>query len=156
MSGIPRVSVTLRSASAISNACASDSIWHGPAISTNGRWLPTSISPTRTTRSDNPGLLDERSNEAGEQRMRAQRLRFQLRVILPADEPGMPRQLDRLRQHPIRRHARKPHPGRLETLAVIDVHLVAVPVPFADPIRFVDARDQRFLGELPRVSPEPH
>ena len=39
-----------RSASATSSAWARDSIAQGPAISTNGSWLPISIAPTRTTR----------------------------------------------------------------------------------------------------------
>jgi len=35
-------------ACATSSACAADSIWQGPAMSTSGRSLAISIAPTRT------------------------------------------------------------------------------------------------------------
>src|SRR3954465_1912071 len=100
------------SASAISKAWASDSIWQGPAMSTNGRWLAMARSPTCTVRGTvrastppcrsptglrwstlhEPCLLDRRLDEAGEERVRGERLGFQLGVILHADEPGVSRE----------------------------------------------------------------
>ncbi len=57
--------------------------------------------------SDQTALRLRRRDEAGEQRMRLERPRLQLRVKLHPDEPGMVHEFDRLRQQPVRRHAGK-------------------------------------------------
>src|SRR5580658_3606082 len=73
------------------------------------------------TRSDQSGLTYRRGDEIREQWMRVERLRFQLGMILHADIPGMARQFDDFRQHPIRRHAAETQSRRLQFLTIIDV-----------------------------------
>src|SRR3546814_895818 len=82
--------------------------------------------------SDQPALLHRRFDEAGEQRMRVKRLRFQLRVELHADKPRMIGPLDDFGQRSVGRHARKDQPVLFQRFAVVDVHLIAVAMPLAD------------------------
>src|SRR4051794_34453078 len=97
-----------RSASARPTACASLSITHGPAIRSSGVPPPTVrpanwIGVTPLTYHGRGVLLRRghlvlvaRADEAGEQRMRLERLRLELRVELHGDVPGMRRYLDDL------------------------------------------------------------
>src|SRR3546814_6400687 len=57
---------------------------------------------------------------------------------LHADEPGVVRDLDDLRQLAVRRQAGEQQARLLQHLPVVDVHLVAVAVALADRIRAVD------------------
>jgi hypothetical protein len=87
----------------------------------------SSPSAARTHRSRNAG-----GDEAGEQRVRLERARFQLGVELHADEPGMVGDFDDLRQHAVGRHAGETQAVLLEPVLVVDVDLVAVAVALGD------------------------
>src|ERR1700739_2465160 len=50
MSDTPVAAESSRKAAETSSACLRDSIWHGPAIKTNGRLLAIATSPTCTVR----------------------------------------------------------------------------------------------------------
>src|SRR5579875_433776 len=158
MSGTPAARAIAPRASATSIACAADSIWHGPAMSTKGRWLPIATSPTATVRrSDKARLLHRRLDEPGEERVRREGLRFQLGMVLHADEPGVVGILDRLGQHAVGREAGEHHARALERLAEMDVDLVAVAVTLADLRRIViEPADQRVLAEHRGIGAEPH
>src|ERR1043166_6857443 len=101
------------SASAVSTACASLSMTHGPAMSASGpppmRTLPAATGAGvcagitrlpyhgRRGRVTLPALVRvARLDEAGEQRMRLERLRLELGMELHRDVPRMRRQLDDL------------------------------------------------------------
>src|SRR5215471_14733755 len=113
MNATPARRVMSRSASAVSTACASLSMTHGPAMSVSApspmRTLPAvTIAGVwgETTRLPYHGrrgrvTLGElvrvaRVDEAGKQRVRYERLRLELRVELHGDVPRMRRQLDHL------------------------------------------------------------
>ena len=83
--------------------------------------------------------------------MRLERLRFQLRMILHADEPRMVRQLDR--SPAARRRAtcrRTAGPSASRHAPVVDVHLVAVAMALLDPRRAaIDLADTSDPGPAP-------
>src|SRR3546814_18135805 len=96
--------------------------------------------PPRSTRTDTlfpyttlfrSALRHRGFDEGREQRMRVERLRFELRMELHADEPGMVRQFDYFRQHSVGGKAREQQPRLFQLVPVVDVDFVAVPVPFA-------------------------
>ena len=60
-----------------------------------------------------PRLVDRGADEGGEQWMRLERSRFELRVELDADEPRMVRSLDDLRQQTVRRETGEAQAGGL-------------------------------------------
>src|ERR671912_1771669 len=95
--------------------------------------------------SNQPALLHGRVDEAPEQGVRFEGTRFQLRVILDADEPGMVLVFHDLRQNPVWRHAREAQALRLQLVPVGHVDLVAVPVALGD---FRAAIDLRHLAAL--------
>src|SRR3546814_798930 len=104
--------------------------WSSDVCSSDLRRSPTGGPIARE--SDQPALLHRRFDEAGEQRMRVKRLRFQLRVELHADKPRMIGPLDDFGQRSVGRHARKDQPVLFQRFAVVDVHLIAVAMPLAD------------------------
>ena len=75
--------------------------------------------------------------------MRIERARFQFGVVLHADEPGMIRNLHRLRQQAVRRQARQDNARFRELVRPADVHLVAVAMALLDFRGAVDFRDLR-------------
>ena len=78
-------------------------------------------------------------------------------MILHANEPGMVRNFHNLRQHPIRRHARKPQPRRLQPVAIGDIDLIAVAMPLRHHRHIaINPPHQRILGQSRRVLPQPH
>src|SRR4051812_19114600 len=108
MNGTPARRVMSRSASAVSIACASLSITHGPAMSASGP-PPRLTPPTstgETTRLPYHGRCGRlalrqlvavaRFDEPGEQRVRLQRLRLELGMELHRDVIRMRRQLQHL------------------------------------------------------------
>src|SRR5579875_2232342 len=130
---MPAARAVSTSTPATSSACARDSIWHGPAISTNGRSLPSVTSPTRIWRgSDKARLPHRRTHETREQRVRRERFRFQFGMELHADEPRMLRIFDDLRQNAVGRQAGEAQPSRFQPLTIMDVHLVAMPMPLGN------------------------
>src|SRR5690349_13225187 len=118
MNGVPARRARSRSASAVSIACASLSITHGPAMSARGP--PPRLTPPTSTREVSTRLpyhgrcrrlpLSElvavaRFDETGEQRMRLQRLRLELGVELHRDVIRVVRQLDDLDELAVERAA---------------------------------------------------
>src|SRR5215831_15808557 len=111
MNGTPARRVMSRSASAVSTACASLSMTHGPAMSVSEpsptRTLPAVTIAGRSgravTRLPYHGrrgrmtlgrlVLVARVDESGKQRMRRERLRLELRMELHRDVPRMRREL---------------------------------------------------------------
>src|SRR5207244_5670202 len=78
-----------------------------------------------------PMLLVGRAHEAGEQRVRPRGPRFELRVELTTDEPGMIGKLDHFHQRAVRGQARAPHPVFREHVAIRVRYFVAVPMALA-------------------------
>ena len=106
----------------------------------SGRCLPHARSETALNQ---PRILFRRADEIAEQRVGGEGFRLQLGVELHADEPRMPFDLDDLGKATIGRHAGKAQALRLQRLAILDVHLVAVAVAFLDGKRAIDRRDLR-------------
>src|SRR5438477_3878942 len=82
-------------------------------------------------------------DEAGEQRMRAQRLRLELRMELHGDVPRMSGQLDHLHEFPVRRAAGDPQAFVGERLLVEAIELVAMTMALVDRGRAVDLLPER-------------
>src|SRR5437660_1520318 len=106
--------------------------------------------------SNQAGLIECGADEGGEQRVRLERFGLEFRVELHADIPGMIWDLDNLRQHAVRRHARKPEPGGFERLFVADIDLVAVAMTFADHFGAIDLGHPTARRQHRRVGAEPH
>ena len=103
--------------------------------------------------------LDRGRDQPGEQRVRPGRPGAQLRVRLGGHEVRvrLARQLDELHQAAVRRGAGEDQAARRDLLAVLVVHLVAVPVPLLDLGQAaVRLADQRALREQRRVQAQPH
>src|SRR5262245_19405027 len=81
---------------------------------------------------------------------------LELRVELHADEPGVVRILDGLRQQAVRRQARKAQAGLLELVAIGRVDLVAVAVALGYVGRAVDTGDAAVAREVSRIGAEAH
>ena len=88
--------------------------------------------------------------------MRREGLGFQLGMKLHADEPRMVRIFHDLGQHPIGRHAGEAQACCLQTLAIGDIHLKAVAMPFLDAGRSIDAANQRILGQHGGIGAQAH
>src|SRR6185437_16301675 len=73
-----------------------------------------------------------RADECAEQLMRLHRFRFELRVELAAEEPGMIRDLADLDVGPIRRLAGESQAVLSKNLLVLTIELITVPVAFAN------------------------
>src|SRR4030095_1930793 len=114
----PQRAATSRMASAVSSACDSLSMTHGPRMKASGCPPPTENDPIRTgftvlilsvRRSRDVHRIElsslmpiARLDEARKQRMRSQRLRLELRMELPRDEPRMRGEFRNLDELPIR------------------------------------------------------
>src|ERR671921_2000588 len=149
MNGTPARRAISRSASAVSIACASLSMTHGPAMSASGP-PPRLTPPTSTgdtTRLPYHGrrgrmpvrelVTMARFDESGEERVRLQRLRLELRMELHRDVVGVRGQLDDLDELPV-----EGAPDDLESflgdrLFVEAVELVAVAVALFDHVRAI-------------------
>src|SRR5262245_58687670 len=77
-------------------------------------------------------------DEGREQRMGREGPGFQLRMVLHADEPGMPRDFDDLGQDAVRRHPGEAQSDLLQTVLVVDVDFVAMAVALADDVGAID------------------
>ena len=71
-------------------------------------------------------------DESSEQRVRRERLRFELRMELDRDVPGMRRQLDDLDEFPVERPADDLQPLIRQRLLVEAVEFVPMPVALVD------------------------
>ena len=95
-------------------------------------------------------------DEARKQRMRPQRLRFELRMELDREVPRVARQLDDLDELAVDRAADDPQPLFGERLFVETVELVPMPVPLVDDFLAVQLERQGIRREPARVTAEPH
>src|SRR3954469_3729684 len=107
-------------------------------------------------RSDQPALLQRSFDEAREQGMRLERPALQLGMELDADEPRMVGTFDDLGQLVVGRHAGEDQPRSLQRVAIMDVDLVAVAMPLADPVLAVDRTHHAVAVELGLVGAEAH
>src|SRR5690348_17863427 len=108
------------------------------------------------TELDQPRLFDRRLDEPCEQGMRLEWPAFELGVELDPDEPRMVRPLDDLGQLIVGRHSGEDQARALERIAIVDVDLVAMAVPFADAVRAIDRADDAVAVELGGIGAEPH
>src|SRR5262249_53190987 len=151
-------------------ACDSLSMTHGPAMRTSGsrpRTTPSAIVTWRTRARDctlaspiaDGGhirghalgrhlALVSSLDESSEQRMRAQRLRFEFRVELNSQIPGMPWQLDDLHELPVERAADDTQPAFDERLLIEAIELVPVAVALVDDFLAVEPEGQRIGRQL--------
>src|SRR3954447_4400901 len=97
------------------------------------------------------GLGERRTHELAEQRLRAQRPRLELGVILRRYEERMVGQLDDLDEALVRRGAGADKALMLEPATQVVVHLVAVAVALVDDLLAVDLLRARVVVELHRV-----
>src|SRR5262249_39597007 len=86
----------------------------------------------RSTPTAMTGLFTRRGDEACEQRVRFERARFEFRMKLDADEPGMILAFDNFRQHAVGAHAAEFQSRRLKFFAIFGVHFVAVAMALGD------------------------
>ncbi|MPL84476.1 hypothetical protein SDC9_30441 [bioreactor metagenome] len=107
-------------------------------------------------RSDEAALFLRGLHQPGEQRMRREGFRLQLRMELHADEPGVILHLDDLGQPAIGRHAREHQPAGLQLVAILDVDLVAVAVAFLDLRGAIDLGDLRAFLQDRGIGAKPH
>jgi hypothetical protein len=84
------------------------------------------------------------------------RLRFELRVALHGQEPGMARQLDDFDQLAVWTCTRDLHAVRAELLAIGVVELIAVPMAFVHFELAVGLVSKAAFGQLAGVFSEPH
>src|SRR5262245_21992402 len=158
---------------ASSIACEWLSMTHGPAMSTNGLPPPIVRSPSSSgfTRpivsSDRLGSRARlrrrarlvqigRFDEGREERMRARRLRLELRMELHGEVPRMAGQFGDLDELAVGGASRDPQAVLGERLLVQAVELVAMPMALVDQARAVHALRQRSGRELARVAAQPH
>src|SRR5215471_492856 len=170
MNATPARRVMSRSASAVSTACASLSMTHGPAMSVSApspmRTLPAvTIAGVwgRTTPLPYHGrrgrvTLGElvRVARVDEPRKQRERLRLELWVELHRDVPRMRRQLDHLDELPVERASHDLEPALGERLLVETVELVAMAVTLVDHVAAVERVRLRSGLQLARVGPQPH
>src|SRR5215813_2575943 len=160
-----------RTSSAVSTACASLSMTHGPAMSTSGPPPPMLTLPMSTREgpiTPLPGhrrgravrlrelVLVARFDESGEQRVRLQRLRLELGMELHRHVPRMRGQLDNLDELPVERSAHDLEALLGQRALVEAVELVAMTVPLVDQIGPVQCVRFRARLELALVRSEPH
>src|SRR4051812_12406741 len=167
MKGTPARPGMSRRAIAVSMACASLSMTHGPAISTSAPapmlTPPASTGTTRLPYHGGRGRLRVRAlvaaarlDESGEQRVRLQRLRLELGMELHRDVPGMRRQLDDLDELAVERAADDLESFVGQRLLEQAVELVAVAVPLVDDVAAVQRVRFRSRAQLALVGAEPH
>src|SRR5947207_6586002 len=133
-----------RIARAMRWTCSSLSITHGPAIKASGEPAPKrtpaatsiacgvlDISQQRSGQAALP-ILVRGADEGAEQRVRLERLRFELGMELAPEIPGVIADLTDLDIGVIRRLAGDPQPCGGQDLLILAVEFVAVAVPLTD------------------------
>src|SRR6201996_1707829 len=101
-------------------------------------------------------MLQRRADERSKQRMRLQRLRFELRMELAPEIPRMFRQFANLHVDAIRRLAGKPKTVGRQLRLEIPIELVAMAMPLADFSPVVGALRKAARREHARIRAEPH
>ena len=77
-------------------------------------------------------ILQAGANKRGKKRMRSERLRFELRMKLATNEPGMIRHLDDFDIHAIGRPPGNPESSARERLLVLAIKFVAMAMALGD------------------------
>ena len=101
-------------------------------------------------------VLVSSPNESLEQRMRLQRLRFELRMELASDEMRMVRKLNHLHISSVRRRPRNPQPARRQCFLILTIEFITMPVPFADLKLSIDFMRQSSRLNFASPGPQPH
>src|SRR5579863_874910 len=172
MNGTPSFAISL----ARKWTCSSLSMTQGPAISARGASPPTPIEPTLSgdTGASGPrkilpftlcglsgvvffsAVFERRANEGPEQRMRFQRLGFELGMKLAAQIPGMAGQLANFNVDAVGRFAGQAQAMLLQHGLVFAIEFVAMAVAFADLARSVGLAGEAVLGEQARIRAQAH
>src|SRR3954468_13551840 len=168
MKGTPARRVMSRSAIAVSMACASLSMTHGPAISASGP-PPRLTPPTSTgdtTRLPYHGrrgrmpvrelVTMARFDESGEQRVRLERLRLELGMELHRDVIRMRRQLDHLDELSVERSSDDLESFLGDRFLVETVELEAVTMTLFDDVGAVQLVRLGAGLQLARIRAEAH
>ena len=92
-----------------------------------------------------PTIFQAGANERGEKRMRRERLRFEFRMELAADEPGMIGHFDDFDVHAVGRAAGDAESGARQRLLVLAIEFVAMAVALGN--------FERAVGLVRRTSP---
>src|SRR6188508_3705638 len=156
--------------SAMDSVRASDSMTHGPAMSSGFAPSPTVMFPIRavtgTARYASGARAVSRrcvvllrfggAHKSEEKRMRAMRPALELGVELARDEIGMVGDLDDLHQASIRRGAADKQSRALEALAILVVHFPAVAMALADFVLTVELGGQAPRSDLARPRAQAH
>src|SRR5580704_4109961 len=103
-----------------------------------------------------PAILKAGAHERGKKRMRSERLRFEFRMKLAANEPGVIGHFDNLDIHVIGRPARDPEAGARERLLILAIKFVAMAMALGDFERAVSLMRKRPGLEFARPRPKPH
>src|SRR5216683_389536 len=165
MTAMPSLRASSASASPTLTLRSSDSTTQGPAMR-NGLLSAAnrggiSVGELRELAGDcivwtQLPMVERGPYESREQRMRAHRPRFQLRMELAADEPGMVGQFDHLDQRAVRRQSRRAQTVLRQHVAVGVRHLVPVAMALAYLRRVVGLRDMRTRTEPAGIGTETH
>ena len=116
----------------------------------------TRPAPPAPPRERGGGALERIAHELAEERLRAQRARLELGVVLGGDEERVVGQLDDLDQAVVGRGAAEHEPGVLQALAQVVVDLVAVAMALVDHGLVVDRAGAGAVVELHRVGAQAH
>src|SRR5262249_45898152 len=103
-----------------------------------------------------PALFHRCSDERGEQWMRRERPRFELRMKLNSEKPRVVGVLDDPGQHAVRRNAREAHAMLLQAALVFGVHLVTVAMAFGNLAGAVDLGNPAATRKMRRIGAKPH
>src|SRR5579863_6968808 len=101
-------------------------------------------------------VLVRGSDEGREQRMRFERLGFELWMELAAQKPGMVRNLADFHVNGVGSLAGDPQPSARQNLFVLPVELVTMPMTFADLRRSVSAFGEASRCEQAGIRSQPH
>ena len=95
-------------------------------------------------------------DKAAEQRVTVHGPRFELRMKLAAEKPGMAAQLDNLHQRAVRRHPAQHHPFGAEFGPVVIVELVAMAVPLRNLFPAIQLGGESFVLQHTRIAAQAH
>src|SRR6516165_12369558 len=141
---------------------------HGPMIQTRGRAAARRPERSRALYSigtrvlrlhavvGGQTMLVGRTNEGLEERMRLHGLRFELRVELAAQIPGVIRDLADLDVGAVRCFPGDAQPGGLQSVFILAVELVAVAVAFVDFALAIGLTRKAVFGQTAGPASQPH
>src|SRR6201993_168309 len=101
-------------------------------------------------------ILKTGAHERGKKRMRGKRLRFEFRMKLAANEPGMLRHFDNFDIHAIGRPASDAETGARQRLLVLAIKFVAMAMALGDFEHSISLMRKRAGLQSARPRPKPH